>query len=99
MIAVYERMKGNGFLIYTATPVTAQPFFSLSRAHTHACAVVVVDIFYIYRVIVYINWVIVNINMSETPNLSRKSQLKIVYVYINSVFVDINYSYCIFDVN
>ena len=54
---------------------------------------------YIYRVIVYINWVIVYINMSETPYLLKKSQLKIVYVYINSVFVYINYSYCIFDVN
>ena len=88
-----------GFDLYGYASDGAAVFFSLSRAHTHACAVVVVDIFYIYRVIVYINWVIVYINMSETPNLSRKSQLKIVYVYINSVFVYINYSYCIFDVN
>ena len=36
--------------------------------------------------------------MSETPNLSKISQLKIVNVYINSVFVYINYSYCIFEV-
>ena len=48
--------------------------------------------FYIYGVIVYINWVIVYINQSETHNLVKIFKLKIVYVYINSVFVDINYS-------
>lgn len=73
--------------------MTAQPFF-VSHAHTHvrtrgSSSYIY---FYIYVVIVNINWVIVNINLSETPNLVKIIKLKIVYVCNNSVFVDINYS-------
>lgn len=68
-------------------------FFSHTRAHTHLTRGSSSYIyFYIYVVIVNINWVIVNINLSETPNLVKIIKLKIVYVCNNSVFVDINYS-------
>ncbi len=75
--------------------MTAQPFFFVSHARTHARTRDSSSryiYFYIYGVIVYINWVIVYINLSETQNLVKIFKLKIVYVYINSVFVDINYS-------
>ena len=74
--------------------MTAKPFFlSLTRTHapTRGSSSSYIY-FYIYVVIAYINWVIVYINMSETQNLVKIIKLKIVNVYNNSVFVDINYS-------
>ena len=87
--------REKGFNLYGCAFIGVAVFLSITHTHVRTRGSSSYIYFYIYVVIAYINWVIVYINMSETQNLVKIIKLKIVNVYNNSVFVDINYSWAV----